>query len=353
MGSSWQRGGGGSLHQRPERSATQLQAPSRAPAPHPGVCGTTGKVSLGRQPRGLARQAAAPPPAALCLRAPPASCVVGLTPCLPAAPAALQSQDGAQAAPSSGYRLLSVGRQTSPLAAPAALTGEAAALVVRPQEAGGASLLQLVAAWDHLAARLPPLARGGRAAEVVLGALKLAVAFAPPPAADASSTAAAAFAAAAAAGSTPEQQAAGPPVAALSQPVARGLAVAARLADLAADGLPIDAESIAAGILAEALLAGQGSQQHGHSLAAEAQAAAGAAAAAGGAECGGEGAGGPLTLAIIEERVGPIVAQLVHDVQRARQLPARVRAHVGQLCCWLLGLASGGLWPPAKQSARV
>lgn len=267
-------------------------------------------------------------------------CVVGFNPCSLALPAHLQNQDGAPAAPNSSFRLLSTGRLASPLAALAALTGEAAALVVRPQEAGGASLLQLVAAWDQLSARLPPQARGGHAAEVILGALKLVVAFAPPPAAaDAPSAAAAALAIAGAGSTDEQQQPEGPHVAALSQPVARGLAVAARLADLAADGLPIDAESIAAGILAEALLAGQHPDTPAHPSAAAGAAAAAAAASSGAVgssdsvpAAAGGGASGPLTLAIVEERMGPIVAQLVHDVQRARQLPARVSS-AGRDCC--------------------
>ena len=162
-----------------------------------------------------------------------------------------------------------------------------AALQLVPQEQGGASLLQLVAAWDRLASRLPPQAGGGHAADVILSALKLAVAYAPPPPAGTA-------------------DAAGAP---LTSQVARALSLASRLADLAAEGLPIDAESIAAGILAEVLLAGQP-----HTAASWRVPDSSSSS----------GGGGELTLGVIEERMGPIVAQLVHDVQRARQLPARV-----------------------------
>jgi hypothetical protein len=197
--------------------------------------------------------------------------------------------------------------RTAVVAAAAAAPG--ASLV---QEQGGASLLQLVAAWDQLASRLPPEAGAGRASEVILNALKLAVAYAPAAPASSSSSS-------------------GQPQ--LARPVARALSLASHLADLAAAGLPIDAESIAAGILAEVLLAGA----HPASPAASAGAApwhpsdtlasSSSSSSSGASSSGGSGAGGSagvLTLAVIEERAGPIIAQLVHDVQRARQLPSRV-----------------------------
>jgi hypothetical protein len=164
------------------------------------------------------------------------------------------------------------------------------------QEQGGASLLHLVAAWDQLAARLPPAASTGRAADLILGALKLAVAHSPPPPA-------AAGAAADGSGT------AGAPQAALPRPVARALSLASRLADLAAEGLPVDAESIAAAILAEVV--------------AQPSALPAAPGRPGGGS-GGDGPYGALTLQGVEERVGPIVAQLVHDIQRARALPSRL-----------------------------
>ena len=184
--------------------------------------------------------------------------------------------------------------------------------VVREQ--GGAPLLQLVAAWDQLAPRLPPQA-GGHTADVILAALKVAVAYAPPPpaaiaAASSSSSSSEAQQPPGDSQQQPWQQQQQQQQQTLSAPVARALSLASRLADLAAAGLPIDAESIAAGILAEVLLA---------------QPAAPSPSSSGGSSSSGGGGGeGGLTLAVVEERLGPIVAQLVHDVQRARALPARV-----------------------------
>lgn len=160
------------------------------------------------------------------------------------------------------------------------------------QGPAGASLLQLVAAWDRLAARLPPQASCSRAADVILSALKLVFAYSPLPLSNGPS----------------QQQGEQQP--ALSRPVARALSLSSRLADLAAAGLPIDAESIAAGILAE-LVVGPAHQQPGWTRHGQLSSLGGAA-------------GGALTLQVVEERVGPIVAQLVHDIQRARQLPTRV-----------------------------
>ncbi|KAL4427713.1 hypothetical protein ABPG75_001802 [Micractinium tetrahymenae] len=193
----------------------------------------------------------------------------------------------------------------SPSLPPASGGSSAApAALARVQERGGASLLQLVAAWDQLAARLPPQTGAGHGGQLILEALKLAVGYAPP---------APTAPAAAVAGD------AAPAEAQLSRPAARALSLASRLADLAAVGLPVDAESIAAGILAEVLLAGAHAPGAWHPPGAPA-----AAAAADSSSSGGGSRSGGLTLQIIEDRVGPIVAQLVHDVQRARQLPARV-----------------------------
>ncbi|KAL4856897.1 putative GTP diphosphokinase CRSH1 [Chlorella vulgaris] len=180
---------------------------------------------------------------------------------------------------------IAAGAAGAPSAAPAQL------LPVQ-QGPGGASLLQLVAAWDRLAARLPPQASCSRAADVILSALKLVFAYSPPPLSNG-----------------PSQQP-GEQQPALSRPVARALSLSSRLADLAAAGLPIDAESIAAGILAE-LVVGPAHQHPGWTRHGQLSSLGGAAS-------------GALTLQVVEERVGPIVAQLVHDIQRARQLPARV-----------------------------
>lgn len=195
------------------------------------------------------------------------------------------------------------------------------------QEQGGASLLQLMAAWDQLSARLPPQASEGRSAELILTALKLALAYSPPAASSSSSRG---------------QQAA------LSRPVARALSLASRLADLAAAGLPIDAEGIAAGILAEVL--GSAAHWQPHAVGGASTAAAAAAAGSGG-----------LTLQVVEGRVGPIVAQLVHDIQRARQLPARVellddtaaRCAAAPAACWRAASARAARMRPGPGASRA
>jgi hypothetical protein len=177
-------------------------------------------------------------------------------------------------------------------------------------------MLQLMAAWDQLAARLPPQASSGRPAELILNALKLALAYCPPlpsawqQPATAGPGLGTAPPSAAAAAADEQGGIANPPPPPLSRPVARAQSLAGRLADLATQGLPVDAEAIAAAILAELLAP----TTHPH----VAWGPRPAAAAAGGS------GSGPLSLSVIEERVGPIVAQLAHDIQRARQLPSRV-----------------------------
>ncbi|KAK9817892.1 hypothetical protein WJX72_003848 [[Myrmecia] bisecta] len=127
-----------------------------------------------------------------------------------------------------------------------------------PGSLASTNLVEFVTAWEQLALRLPPhagLARSG----FILNALKLAVAH------------------------RPAQR-----LGQADPPASRALAVASRLADLSAQGLPMDAESIAAGILADAVQLGS------------------------------------LSVAVVEQRLGPIVAHLLHDLIRVRTLPARV-----------------------------
>jgi GTP pyrophosphokinase len=96
-----------------------------------------------------------------------------------------------------------------------------AALDVASLPTVGQPMLQLVAAWDQLAAALPPGASRGHAADLLPAALKLALGRSSPRAA------------------------------------ARALALAQSLAELAGTGdLPIDAEAIAAASLSEALSEG-------------------------------------------------------------------------------------------------
>ncbi len=148
------------------------------------------------------------------------------------------------------------------------------------------SVVALAAAWDQLAPRLPLQLGIGHGAELILNALKLALA------ATSGATATAAPSGSSSARSQHhhhhQQHDAVPPA-------GRALGVALRLADLASGGLPLDAEAIAAGLLAEALC------WHGAPPAHTAH-----------------------SLQLIERRVGPGVAQLVHDVLRVRALPSRV-----------------------------
>lgn len=110
-------------------------------------------------------------------------------------------------------------------------------------------VLHLVAAWDQLASRLPPAAGTGPAAELLLAALKLALAHA---------------------GEGSRN---------------RLLIRASRLAEIAAECPLLDAEAIAAGIVAAA---------------------------------------GHIPLSLVENRLGPITAQLFADMLKVAALPARV-----------------------------
>ncbi|GAB4822361.1 hypothetical protein N2152v2_009407 [Parachlorella kessleri] len=207
---------------------------------------------------------------------------------LQVAATALQETDEAQSA------ALSAARQLSLQARPPEQLQQASQTVVA-----------LAAAWDQLAPRLPLQVGSSGGSEVILNALKLALAVelyvAPAaglvPAATASDR-----------GTSTRsywQQQAHPSKAA--SPAARGLGVALRLADLASSGLPLDAEAIAAGLLAEALCQTVHYQQQSPVL--------------------GSGFGAAHSahsLQLIQQRVGPGVAQLVHDVLRVRALPTRV-----------------------------
>ena len=73
-----------------------------------------------------------------------------------------------------------------------------------------------------------------------------------------------------------------------SPPASRALQVATMLSDCIADGIPLDTESIAAGILAEVVSSGS------------------------------------LRTSVVEAHLGPGVAKLLHDVMRVRSLPKRL-----------------------------
>lgn len=151
------------------------------------------------------------------------------------------------------------------------------------------SVVALAAAWDQLAPRLPLEMGMGQGAELILNALKLALA------------------SSSSGGAHPHDT---------LPPAARALGAGLRLADLASGGLPLDAEAIAAGVLADVLA-------HHHHLGGGNSGGAAGDATAGGP---GLGAGRGLThsLLLIEHRVGAGVAHLVHDVLRVRALPSRV-----------------------------
>lgn len=68
----------------------------------------------------------------------------------------------------------------------------------------------------------------------------------------------------------------------------KALAVASQLADLSGQGFPLDAESIAAGILVDAVAAQR------------------------------------LSLELVDDRLGPAVADLIEDIIKVRKLPGRV-----------------------------
>ncbi len=126
---------------------------------------------------------------------------------------------------------------------------------------GGSQVLALVHAWDSLAVRLPPQASMGSAAQLILTALKLALAHSP---------------------QRFQQQAVSTSV------TAQPLALAWRLADLSTQGLPLDAEAIAASILLRGV------------------------------------AEGDVHASTVRARLGPEVSQLLHDIERVRSLPTRV-----------------------------
>ncbi|MEW5301840.1 MAG: hypothetical protein WDW38_008472 [Sanguina aurantia] len=122
------------------------------------------------------------------------------------------------------------------------------------------SIVALSTAWDSVCRRLPAIDCNGQSFDIIIAALKLALACLQ---------------------GTP----AGPDG---RTPSVRAVQLASSLAELCASGLPLDAEAIAAGIIAEA--AGEGLV---HS-------------------------------SIISDRLGPNVAMLVHDVLRVRSAPGRV-----------------------------
>ncbi len=100
----------------------------------------------------------------------------------------------------------------------------------------------------------------GKAAELILNALKLEVSHLPPP-------------------SDPLQA---------TPTASRTLSVATQLADLSGQGFPLDSESIAAGILVDAVAAQR------------------------------------LSLGLVDARLGSPVANLIEDVLKVRRLPSRV-----------------------------
>lgn len=100
----------------------------------------------------------------------------------------------------------------------------------------------------------------GEAAELILNALKLEVSHLPLPSQSLQASTAA----------------------------SKALAVASQLADLSGQGFPLDAESIAAGILVDAVAA----------------------------QC--------LSLDLVDDRLGSAVADLIEDIIKVRKLPSRV-----------------------------
>ena len=170
----------------------------------------------------------------------------------------------------------------------------------------GRSLVELAAAWDALAPRLPAVASaaatasssspdssssGGpgpaAAARVILDALKLAVSRAPPrPVLPTTPGEQSCSGSISAADGTPAPLSSPPPPpAALAASAALG--TASRLADLASRGLPLDADAIAAGIVADAA------------------------------------ADGRLSVADAAARLGPGPAALLQDVLALRSLPRK------------------------------
>jgi GTP pyrophosphokinase len=117
-------------------------------------------------------------------------------------------------------------------------------------------MLQLVAAWDSLASRLPPQTGAGADADLLVNTLKLVLAHTNP--AEAS----------------------------------RALSLASCLAEMAGDGIPLDAGAIAAGILAEAFPQGF-----------------------------------PTGMDVLEQRVGRTVMSLLADLKKVRRLPSRIELY--------------------------
>ncbi len=136
---------------------------------------------------------------------------------------------------------------------------------VQIQSIGGGvqSVAELANAWSQVASRLQATLSGSHAETLIISALKLALASLH------------------GAPLRPDGR----------QPMARTVELAAVLADLSAAGIPLDAEAISAGVLLEAV------------------------------DYGG------LPLSTIQERCGPGVATLVHDVQRIRTAPDRVELY--------------------------
>jgi GTP pyrophosphokinase len=117
-------------------------------------------------------------------------------------------------------------------------------------------MLQLVAAWDSLASRLPPQTGAGPDADLLVNTLRLVLAHANPAAAS------------------------------------RALSLASCLAEMAGDGIPLDAGAIAAGILAEAFPQGF-----------------------------------PAGMDALEQRVGRTVMSLLADLKKVRRLPSRIELY--------------------------
>lgn len=119
-------------------------------------------------------------------------------------------------------------------------------------QGSGRPLLQLVAAWDALAEKMPQESGTSPGADLLLQALKLVLAQATPEGAN------------------------------------RALSLANRLAPLAGDASPVDIEAIAAATVMEAFRRGQAPPRE-----------------------------------VLEARVGPSVAALMHDLRRVAALPSR------------------------------
>jgi len=141
------------------------------------------------------------------------------------------------------------------------------ALEVRPTSNLQGSVMELVAAWDRIWVRLPAETAGGGAASIILSALKLLLSVAP---------------------SGKEAGGAGAGRAGGQSAVEHALSSALLLADLCASGLPLDAEAIAAGILADAYCTERVSYNE------------------------------------VCQRLGDSAGQLLHDVWRVRTAPKRV-----------------------------